>query len=75
METLLGVRFLDDQHAVQQIPRNIELLRYKFFGDDLLPDLVNPQTVPDASTTQAPATSVPSIGVTLTPKTTVAAHA
>lgn len=40
-----------DQHAVQQIPRNIELIRYKLFGDDLLLlDLVNAVTVDDATT-------------------------
>lgn len=39
-----------DEHAVQQIPRNIELLRYKFFGEDLiLLELVNSQSVPDAT--------------------------
>ncbi|HDR9587662.1 TPA: DUF91 domain-containing protein [Burkholderia stabilis] len=39
-----------DEHAVQQIPRNIELLRYKLFGDDLLLlELVNAQNVPDAT--------------------------
>jgi predicted transport protein len=39
-----------DQHAVQQIPRNIELIRYKLFGDDLLLlELVNTQSVPDAT--------------------------
>ena len=39
-----------DQHAVQQIPRNIELIRYKLFGDDLLLlELVNAQSVPDAT--------------------------
>lgn len=37
-----------DQHAVQQIPRNIELIRYKQFGDDLLLlELINTQSVPD----------------------------
>ncbi|MGF6379822.1 hypothetical protein OKW31_002735 [Paraburkholderia atlantica] len=37
------------EHAVQQIPRNIELIRYKFFGDDLLLfELLNAQSVPDA---------------------------
>ncbi|KQP21476.1 DUF5655 domain-containing protein [Pseudorhodoferax sp. Leaf267] len=37
-----------DQHAVQQIPRNIELIRYKQFGDDLLLlELVNTQSVPE----------------------------
>jgi len=39
-----------DQYAVQQIPRNIELIRYKMFGDDLLLlELVNTQSVPDAT--------------------------
>ena len=39
-----------DQHAVHQIPRNIELIRYKLFGDDLLLlELVNAQSVPDAT--------------------------
>jgi len=39
-----------DQHSVQQIPRNIELIRYKLFGDDLLLlELVNAQSVPDAT--------------------------
>jgi predicted transport protein len=43
-----------DQHAVQQIPRNIELLRYKMFGDDLLLlELVNAQSVPDATVGRA----------------------
>lgn len=31
-----------DQHAVQRIPRNIKLIRYEQFGDDL--ELVNTQT-------------------------------
>jgi predicted transport protein len=39
-----------DQHAVHQIPRNIELIRYKLFGEDLLLlELVNSQSVPDAT--------------------------
>jgi len=39
-----------DEHAVQQIPRNIELIRYKLFGDDLLLlELVNAQSVPNAA--------------------------
>lgn len=39
-----------DQHAVQQIPRNIELLRYKLFADDLLLlELVNAVSVDDAT--------------------------
>lgn len=34
-----------DEHAVQQINRNIELMRYRYFGDQLLLlDLVNSQT-------------------------------
>lgn len=47
-----------DVHAVQQIPRNIELIRYKFFGDDLLLlELVNSQTVPDVMATKPSAES------------------
>jgi len=39
-----------DQHAVQQIPRNIELLRYKLFDNDLLLlELVNSVSVTDAT--------------------------
>jgi predicted transport protein len=39
-----------DQHAVQQIPRNVELIRYKLFGDDLLLlELVNAVSVADAT--------------------------
>ncbi|CAN7518260.1 DUF5655 domain-containing protein [Caballeronia sp. LjRoot34] len=39
-----------DQHAVQQIPRNIELIRYKLFGEDLLLlELVNAVTIVDAT--------------------------
>jgi len=46
-----------DQYAVQQIPRNIELLRYKLFGDDLLLlELVNAQSVPDATAAKTPTT-------------------
>ncbi|MGS2718284.1 DUF5655 domain-containing protein [Eionea flava] len=34
-----------DEHAVQQMNRNIELMRYRYFGDDLLLlELVNAQT-------------------------------
>ena len=32
----LCIQFFDDGHAVQQIGRNIELIRYRRFGDDLL---------------------------------------
>ncbi|MDN5924695.1 MAG: endonuclease NucS, partial [Xanthomonadales bacterium] len=43
-----------DEHAVQQIPRNVELIRYKLFGDDLLLlDLVNAVSVNDASSSKA----------------------
>jgi predicted transport protein len=39
-----------DQHAVQQIPRNVELIRYKLFGDDLLLlELVNAVSVADVT--------------------------
>lgn len=47
-----------DQYAVQQIPRNIELIRYKLFGEDLLLlELVNAQSVPDATAVKAASTS------------------
>ncbi len=43
-----------DEHAVQQIPRNVELIRYKLFGDDLLLlDLVNAVSVSDATSAKA----------------------
>lgn len=50
-----------DQHAVHQIPRNIELIRYKLFGADLLLlELVNAQSVPDATAVKpAPAGATP----------------
>jgi predicted transport protein len=49
-----------DQHAVQQIPRNIELIRYKLFGDDLLLlELVNAQSVPDATAVKPAPTGAP----------------
>lgn len=48
-----------DEHAVQQIPRNIELIRYKLFGDDLLLlDLVNAVTVDDATTVKSASSTV-----------------
>jgi predicted transport protein len=44
-----------DQHAVQQIPRNVELIRYKLFGDDLLLlELVNAVSVVDATAGKTP---------------------
>ena len=50
-----------DQYAVQQIPRNIELIRYKLFGEDLLLlELVNAQTVPDATAVKPAPTSASS---------------
>lgn len=49
-----------DQHAVQLIQRNIELIRYKIFGDDLLLlELVNSVSVTDASTTSKAAAIEP----------------
>lgn len=49
-----------DRHAVQQIPRNIELIRYKLFGDDLLLlELVNAQSVPDATAVKPAPTDMP----------------
>jgi len=57
-----------DQYAVQQIPRNIELIRYKLFGDDLLLlELVNAQSVPDATAVK-PASAGTSPGKQDTPK-------
>lgn len=54
-----------DQHAVQQIPRNIELIRYKLFGEDLLLlELVNAVTIADATAlklTDNPSSSEPKI--------------
>lgn len=50
-----------DQHAVQQIPRNIELIRYKLFGDDLLLlELVNTQSVADATAVKPTPADAPS---------------
>jgi predicted transport protein len=47
-----------DQHAVQQIPRNIELIRFKLFGVDLLLlDLFNSVSVDDATAAKADAGS------------------
>lgn len=41
-----------DEHAVQQINRNIELMRYRYFGNELLLlELVNAQTANQASST------------------------
>jgi predicted transport protein len=51
-----------DQHAVQQIPRNIELIRYKLFGDDLLLlELVNAQSVADATAVKPVTLDAPSV--------------
>ena len=51
-----------DQHAVQQIPRNIELIRYKLFGDDLLLlELVNAHSVADATAVKPTPTDVPPV--------------
>jgi len=51
-----------DQYAVQQIPRNIELIRYKLFGDDLLLlELVNAQSVADATAVKPTATDAPPV--------------
>jgi predicted transport protein len=51
-----------DEHAVKQINRNIELLRYRRFGDDLLmielvhaPKVAKPSTVVDQASLTAPA--------------------
>jgi len=48
-----------DEHAVALMPRNIELIRYKLFGDDLiLFELVNSVSVADASNTGVEESSV-----------------
>lgn len=44
-----------DEHAVQQINRSIELMRYRYFGDELLLlELVNAQTVNQSAATTTP---------------------
>ncbi|MET4696256.1 DUF5655 domain-containing protein [Endozoicomonas lisbonensis] len=44
-----------DEHAVQQINRNIELMRYRYFDEDLLLlELVNAQTVSSETTVASP---------------------
>lgn len=51
-----------DEHAVQQINRNIELMRYRYFGSELLLlELVNAQTANQTSSTvnTAPALKKP----------------
>jgi predicted transport protein len=51
-----------DQHAVQQIPRNIELIRYKLFDKDLLLlELVNSVSVADVTETRPGAEQVPPV--------------
>ncbi|MGE5475154.1 MAG: DUF5655 domain-containing protein [Bacteroidales bacterium] len=45
-----------DSHAVKQMNRNIELIRYRHYGDDLLLlDLVNSTAAPAAPTASTPA--------------------
>jgi len=47
-----------DEHAVQQINRNIELMRYRYFGEDLLLlELVNVQTADSSATKTQPTQS------------------
>lgn len=43
-----------DEHAVQQIPRNIELIRYRRYGDDLLLLELAAATTAQAATTSKP---------------------
>jgi len=48
-----------DGHAVQQINRNVELMRYKYFGDDLLLlELMNAQTASDNGKTKGSSSHV-----------------
>jgi len=47
-----------DEHAVQQIDRNIELMRYRYFGDELLLlELVNAQTASQSAPKKVTATA------------------
>ena len=49
-----------DEHAVQQINRNIELMRYRYFGEELLLlELVNAQTALTSQTTSSKKQSEP----------------
>ncbi|CAA0081090.1 Endonuclease NucS [Zhongshania aliphaticivorans] len=53
-----------DEHAVQQINRNVELMRYRYFGDELLLlELINAQTA------QHPTATPQKTILTPTPKT------
>lgn len=55
-----------DEHAVKQIARNIELIRYRRFGDDLLMlELVHVPKMASVSTRQAPKTLPVTPGVTV----------
>jgi predicted transport protein len=50
-----------DEHAVQQINRNIELIRYKRYGEELLAlELVNATTASDGATAPGTGGSAPS---------------
>jgi len=51
-----------DEHAVQQIDRNIELMRYRYFGDELLLlELVNAQTASQSAPKKVVVTAAESI--------------
>lgn len=55
-----------DEHAVKQIARNIELIRYRRFGDDLLMlELVHAPKTASVSTRQAPKTLPVTPGITV----------
>ncbi|WLS05267.1 hypothetical protein [Shinella oryzae] len=55
-----------DEHAFKQIARNIELIRYRRFGDDLLMlELVHVPKMASVSTRQAPKTLPATPGVTV----------
>jgi predicted transport protein len=50
-----------DEYAVQQIDRNIELMRYRYFGDDLLLlELVNAKTASNSYITSVNSQTTPS---------------
>ncbi len=55
-----------DEHAVKQIARNIELIRYRRFGDDLLMlELVHAPKTASVSMRQAPKTMPVTTGITI----------
>jgi len=57
-----------DEHAVQQIDRDISLIRYKRFGEDLVVlELVNAPTAPPTARGRVPDTAARTWGPIMTP--------